>query len=30
LRQLARNEAGPTVLDYLDVSRLLMNVEPCV
>ncbi|MGO8854197.1 MAG: beta-ketoacyl synthase chain length factor [Steroidobacteraceae bacterium] len=30
LRQLARNEAGPTVLDYFDVSRLVMNVEPCV
>jgi hypothetical protein len=30
LRKLARSEAGPTVLDYLDVSRLAMNVEPCV
>ncbi len=30
LRRLARREAGATVLDYLDVSRVLMHVEPCV
>jgi hypothetical protein len=30
LRQLARSEAGRTVLDYLDVSRVVVKVEPCV
>jgi len=30
LRQLARREAGRTVLEYLDVSRVAVNVEPCV
>jgi Beta-ketoacyl synthase, N-terminal domain len=30
LRQLAHGEAGLTVLDYLDVSRVVVKVEPCV
>jgi hypothetical protein len=29
LLQLARREAGAVVLDYLDVSRLVLNVAPC-
>jgi hypothetical protein len=29
LRQLAHGEAGRTVLDYLDVSRVIVRVEPC-
>jgi hypothetical protein len=29
LRQLALNTAGRTVLEYLDVSRVVVNVEPC-
>jgi hypothetical protein len=30
LRQLAQSAAGRTVLDYLDVSRVVVTVEPCV
>jgi hypothetical protein len=30
LRQLAHGAAGLTVLDYLDVSRVVVKVEPCV
>jgi hypothetical protein len=30
LRQLALAEAGRTVLEYLDVSRIVVQVEPCV
>lgn len=30
LRRLALKEAGRTVLDYLDVSRMAVAVEPCV
>ena len=30
LRQLALKESGRTVLEYLDVSRLAVRVEPCV
>jgi hypothetical protein len=30
LRQLAQREAGSAVLDYLDVSRVVVKVEPCV
>jgi Beta-ketoacyl synthase, N-terminal domain len=30
LRQLALKEGGRTVLEYLDVSRMVVNVEPCV
>lgn len=29
LRQLARRDAGRAVLDYLDVSRIAVKVEPC-
>ena len=29
LQQLARNQAGQTVLEYLDVSRVVVGVEPC-
>jgi hypothetical protein len=29
LLQLARNQAGRTVLEYLDVSRVVVGVEPC-
>lgn len=29
LRQLARREAGSVALDYLDPSRLLIDVDPC-
>jgi hypothetical protein len=29
LRQLTRSGAGRTVLDYLDISRIAVNVEPC-
>jgi hypothetical protein len=30
LRQLARSQAGRTVLEYLDVSRVVVQVEPCI
>jgi hypothetical protein len=30
LRQLALKEAGRTVLEYLNVSRIVVQVEPCV
>ena len=30
LRRFARNEPGRTVVDYLDVSRLAVEVDPCV
>jgi hypothetical protein len=30
LRQLALGRAGRTVIDYLDVSRIAVQVEPCV
>jgi hypothetical protein len=29
LRQLALGQAGRTILDYLDVSRLAVQIEPC-
>jgi hypothetical protein len=29
LRMLARKQAGTTTLDYLDMSRLVVKVEPC-
>ncbi|MDP8983997.1 MAG: beta-ketoacyl synthase chain length factor [Pseudomonadota bacterium] len=29
LRQLAQGLAGPAILDYLDVSRVTVRVEPC-
>jgi hypothetical protein len=30
LSHLARADAGRTVLEYLDVSSMVVNVEPCV
>ncbi len=30
LQRLARRESGLTVIDYLDVSRAAVRVEPCV
>jgi hypothetical protein len=29
LRLLAQGQAGRTVLEYLDVSRVAVQVEPC-